>query len=90
MALDTVADGLLVLDKRTYFVHPQRVAACLPPDLIESLRNAERQFIPVSVFRWSQAAFDQQDLTSVCAAFSQTDDVWCSDFASGESTAFFV
>lgn len=84
MALCIAPGSPLILDGRTYFLHPERIAACLPQDLIDSLQAYEKDFVPLSVFH-AKATFDQVDLSSVRSRFSQTDDVWCSSFASSKS-----
>lgn len=84
MALCTASGSPLVLDGAPYLLHSERVAVCLPQDLIDLLQDPEEDFVPLSIVRWSDATFDQDDLTSVCLRYSQTDDVWCPSFATGE------
>ena len=83
MALDIDQDHL-TLDGREYLVHAQPAARALPRHLRASFQKFEESRVPLSIIRWSNPTFCQQDLDLVCAEFTQIDDVFCSSFCSRE------
>ena len=78
-----MAPGLnpfIQIGKDTYFISFDPHANRLPPSLTRKIRRLEGEFILASAVEWTPSAFTPADLEATCKHFTNSDDVWTTDF----------